>query len=283
MWWCRSDAPPPRRDVRGHAEASAIFGASRKPDAPNFISIQNLAHSYIHQTANVVSQTFWGGFGAVRARAFAEMGGFDERFGRPSVEDIDLGYRLTSAGHLVLLDHHLRVQHLKRWTFPSLVISDVRDRGIPWTQLILASSRVHNDLNLRNRYRICVVLAYLMVLLAAGSLVKPVLAIALLPMAAIVYALNRGFYRFFRGRRGFWFAVRVAPLHFLYHLYNGLSFVVGSTLYLALRYLGLRLPGALPQSPWKGASRAPATIGAVESARLAADPSSRRRNVTLAR
>src|SRR5262249_49320905 len=112
-------------------EASAIFGAyDEEPDAPNFISqYKNLAHSYIHQTANPVSQTFWGGFGAVRASAFAAVGGFDERFGRPTVEDIDLGYRLTASGHTVLIDHLLRVQHLKRWTFGSVLASDVRDRG----------------------------------------------------------------------------------------------------------------------------------------------------------
>ena len=266
-------------------EASAIFGAyDEEPDAPNFISqYKNLAHSYIHQTANVVSQTFWGGFGAVRARAFAAMGGFDERFGRPSVEDIDLGYRLTAAGHLVLLDHQLRVQHLKRWTFTSLLVSDIRDRGIPWTQLILASGRVHNDLNLRNAYRICVVLTYLMVLVAAASLVDGRAAIALVPLAAAVYGLNRGFYRFFRERRGLWFALRVVPMHLLYHLYNGLSFVVGTTLYLVQGYLGLRLPGALPRSPWRGNVRArAAVVSAAESARLASDARSPRRNATLA-
>ena len=265
-------------------EASAIFGAyDETPDALNFISqYKNLAHSYIHQTANVVSQTFWGGFGAVRASAFAAVGGFDERFARPSVEDIDLGYRLTAAGHLVLLDHGLRVQHLKGWTFTSLLVADVRDRGIPWTQLILSSGRVHNDLNIRSAYRISVVLAYLMVAAAAASVVDVRAALALAPLAAVLYALNYRFYRFFKERRGAWFASRVVPLHFLYHLYNGLSFFVGTTLYLTTRYLGVRLPGALPLSPWEGSSGAPATpIGPPESTRLAPDKGTQTQNVTL--
>lgn len=265
-------------------EASAIFGAyDETPDAVNFISqYKNLAHSYIHQTANLVSQTFWGGFGAVRASAFAAMGGFDERFGRPSVEDIDLGYRLTAAGHLVLLDHGLRVQHLKRWTFTSLLVADVRDRGIPWTQLILSSGRVHNDLNIRNAYRICVVLAYLMVAAAAASVVDVRAALALPPLTAVLFALNWRFYRFFKDRRGAWFALRVVPLHFLYHMYNGLSFVVGTTLYLTTRFFGVQLPGALPLSRWQGSSSTPAvTAGPPQNTLLAPDKGTRPRNATL--
>lgn len=255
-------------------EASAIFGAyDETPDATNFISqYKNLAHSYIHQRANIVAQTFWGGFGAVRADAFAAAGGFDERFARPSVEDIDLGYRLTAAGHLVLLDHRLRVQHLKRWTFTSLLVADVRDRGIPWTQLILSSGRVHNDLNIRNAYRISVVLAYLMVAAAAAAVVDVRAALALPPLMAVLSALNWRFYRFFGKRRGAWFALRVVPLHFLYHLYNGLSFLVGTTLYLTTRFVGVQLPGALPLSPWRScSSTSTATTGPPQNTLVASD------------
>ncbi len=134
---------------------------------------------------------------------FVAVGGFDERFSfkRPSVEDIELGHRLVGAGHMVRLDHELRVQHLKRWTFRSLIESDVRDRGIPWTQLILRSNRVHDDLNLRSGYRMSVVPAYTITLCLVGSIFEP-RALLVIPAATVaLLPLNGPFYRFFVRRR----------------------------------------------------------------------------------
>lgn len=234
-------------------DVAAVFGAyDEEPAESNFASqYKNLAHSYIHQVSSPVSQTFWGGFGAVRARALASVGGFDERFGRPSVEDIDLGYRLTAAGHLVLLDHRLRACHLKRWTVGSMIRSDVLDRGIPWTQLILRYGRFHNDLNLRSAYRTCVVLAYLLVGMLALSPFRPLLLVPAFGAIVALIALGRRFYGYFLRQRGLWFTTRVFPLHVLYHLYNGLSFSLGTLLFLARRELDLELPGSLPLSRWE--------------------------------
>jgi GT2 family glycosyltransferase len=96
----------------------------REDCASGFVSqYKNLADSYIHQSSRRVAQSFWAGLGAVRATAFLSVGGFDEPFPRPCVEDIDLGYRLTTAGHRVLLDSAIRGCHLKRWTLRSLVLT----------------------------------------------------------------------------------------------------------------------------------------------------------------
>ncbi|NJR31347.1 glycosyltransferase [bacterium] len=99
-------------------DIAAVFGAyDDAPGHPGFMSqYKNLAHSFIHRTSSTVAQTFWAGFGAVRRDAFLSVGGFDERFERPSVEDIDLGYRLNAAGFRLMLDSTLRCCHLKRWT-----------------------------------------------------------------------------------------------------------------------------------------------------------------------
>jgi glycosyltransferase involved in cell wall biosynthesis len=235
---------------------AAVFGAyDEEPDASNFASqYKNLAHSYIHQVSSPASQTFWAGFGAVRVNAFASIGGFDERFRRPCVEDIDLGYRLTAAGHFVLLDHRLRARHLKRWTIGSMIRSDVMDRGVPWTQLILRFGRFHDDLNLRSAYRACVALAYLLVALLALAPFQPVLLLPALGALVALILLGRKFYGYFIRQRGFWFTARLFPLHLLYHLYNGLSFGVGTLLYLARRELDLELPGSLPLSRWEPAA-----------------------------
>ena len=233
-------------------EIAAVFGAyDEMPAHAGLVSqYKNLAHSYIHQSSATAAQTFWAGFGAVRRSAFEAVGGFDERFSRPSVEDIDLGYRLTAARFSVRLDPSLRACHLKRWTLWSMIVSDIRDRGIPWTQLILRGGRFNSDLNLKSSYRTCVVLAYAGVILTAFGWLEPRLLLAVPVLIATLVVLSHRYYRFFYRRRGLWFVTRVFPLHYLYHLYNGFSFVVGTILYALGRWSRITVPGAIPLEAW---------------------------------
>jgi GT2 family glycosyltransferase len=233
-------------------KTAAVFGAyDEGPADPGFMSqYKNLSHSFIHHTSATRAQTFWAGFGAVRRDAFQQVGGFDERFDRPSVEDIDFGYRLTAAGYEVLLDPLLSASHLKRWTIGAAIASDVRDRGIPWTQLIWRYRALSNDLNLRTEYRWSVVLAYLaLVSLLLAPYDRRVLVT--LPLLIVgLTALHRRYYRFFYQKRGAWFAIRVWAMHVVHDLCNGLSFAIGTGLFFAARYLGVHLPGGLSTESW---------------------------------
>jgi glycosyltransferase involved in cell wall biosynthesis len=233
-------------------DLSAVFGAY--DDAPTdcgFVSqYRNLAHAFVHRSSAADARTFWAGFGAVRRTAFVGVGGFDERFRRPSVEDIDLGYRLTAAGHRVRLDPTLAAGHLKKWTLASVVVSDVRDRGIPWTQLILRYGALNDDLNLRVEDRVSIVLVYLACAALAAAMFDPRAGAAVpLPLAAIVW-LNARYYRFFHRQRGPWFAARAYGMHALHRLCNGVSLACGTALFIVARYLHLQLPGALAIDPW---------------------------------
>jgi len=91
---------------------------------------------------------------------FLKMGGFSAHYKRPSIEDIELGRRLHAAGHRIMLNKRMQVTHLKRWTLWSIIKTDVRDRGVPWTELMLREGSVTNDLNTKVSQRISVVLAY---------------------------------------------------------------------------------------------------------------------------
>lgn len=148
-----------------------VFGSyDTQPGALNILSqYRNLFHHFVHQQGHEEASTFWSGCGAIRRSLFLKMGGFDTNYGQPCIEDIELGVRLRKAGHRILLNKQIQVTHLKRWTFWSMVKTDVRDRGIPWTQLILREAAIPNDLNLKVSQRFSAILAYgILALFAVG-------------------------------------------------------------------------------------------------------------------
>ena len=230
----------------------AAFGAyDEEPSERGFFSqCKNLAHSFIHQRSNREATTFWAGLGAVRASVFAEVGGFDPRFVQPSVEDIDLGYRIRAAGYRIVLEPSIQGTHLKRWTFWSSIVTDVRDRGVPWTQLLNRYRSMRNDLNLTLKYRLAVVMAYALVAALIAAPWWPALLLVGLALLAGLWMIDWPYYRFFASRRGLPFALAWFPFHILHHLCNGISFAIGTCLYAGRRWAGLTLPWALPVTPW---------------------------------
>lgn len=235
-----------RRDLDG------VFGAyDHSPTQRNFMSqYKNLSHAYVHESGDTHASTFWAGLGALRADAFRSVGGFDERFRRPSIEDIELGQRVVAAGGSLRLDVSFRGCHLKRWTLGSIIATDIRARGIPWTQLIHRSQKLSNDLNTTIQLRLsaAVSAALAVALVLAPSTPSAAMTAAIL-LAALV-GLNWRFYRWFARTRGLLFALRVIPVHLLHHLCNCISFVVGTALHLAAR-CGVTLPGTLPRQIWE--------------------------------
>jgi GT2 family glycosyltransferase len=97
----------------------ALFGSyDDTPGAANFMAqYKNLFHHYVHQKSSELASTFWTGCGVIRRAQFLALGGFDlQRYRRPAIEDIDLGYRLKRAGGRIRLVKHVQVKHLKAWT-----------------------------------------------------------------------------------------------------------------------------------------------------------------------
>jgi GT2 family glycosyltransferase len=218
---------------------AAVFGSyDDEPDARNFISqYKNLFHHFTHQTSRAESCSFWGGCGAIRREAFEAIGGFDEqKYPRASIEDIELGFRLSRANFHVRLDPALQVKHLKRWTALSLIKTEILDRAYPWSTLIVSGDAIPDDLNLRWSSRLSAVLAGVLALaipfLFLGHrrfygvpVFDVVLAAALVAFIHIIL-LNREFYRFLLRARGGFFTLRAIPLHLCYYFYSGVTFVV---------------------------------------------------------
>ena len=222
------------RIFQEHPDFDALFGAyDDTPAAANFVAqYKNLFHHYVHQNSNDNASTFWTGCGAIKRSQFLALGGFDaQRFTRPSVEDIDLGYRLKQNGGQIYLAKGVQVKHLKAWTLWSLIKSDVRDRGIPWTRLILKDKAFSSDLNLQTHNRVSVVASYGLLAASLALSIQPQSGFIAVGLALLLLWLNFPLYRFFYQKRGISFTLRVVPIHWLYYLYNGISFGVGLLLH----------------------------------------------------
>jgi glycosyltransferase involved in cell wall biosynthesis len=223
----------------------AMFGSY--DDAPACSGVvsqfRNLLHHHTHTSHPGRAASFWSGCGAIRSAAFFDVGGFDDDFRHPSVEDIELGLRVQAAGGRILLDPAIQCKHHKSWSLRSMVMTDIFRRAVPWTQLILENHDLPVTLNLEWGNRLCGAAALfsaglLPLSIVIGSwwplLVGPVVLLAMAWM-------HLDFYQLCLRRRGIAFACAAFALHWLFYLYSTLTFaavVIGSKVSL---WLG-RLP-----------------------------------------
>ncbi len=231
-----------------YPETDALFGSyDAQPAAQNLISLyRNLLHHYVHQTSTEEASHFWTGLGAVRTSAFKEVGGFDTgRYSR-KCEDIEFGYRLRDRGFQIRLDKSILGTHLKRWTLGSMLRTDLRLRGIPWTHLLLERKTMPADFSLDTRNRNSVIMACLTALLTLASIVQPQALVLVVLCMALFIAINSGFFRFLAKSRGWLFCVRCLPLHLLYYLNAGLAFGLG--------FLGYALAALAPPGQTRSSS-----------------------------
>jgi hypothetical protein len=163
---------------------------------------------------------------------FLRVGGFDTSYARPSIEDVELGCRLTAAGHHIRLVHAAQVTHLKRWTLASFLLADCRDRALPWGRLVRAGHPLPLDLNFTARDRLATGLLALAALALVGALVaKGYWAIALLAGAGAgmlaSLCLDAPFLAFAARRVSPLFALAAALLHLAHRAAGAAGFTLG--------------------------------------------------------
>jgi hypothetical protein len=221
-----------------HEEIAALFGSyDARPRAPGVASrYKNLLHHYVHQHGQREASTFWTGFGAIRPGVFHSFGGFNESY--IHLEDIELGTRLLRAGHRIWLCPDVQVTHLKRWTLGSLLRSDIFDRAIPWSRIILRSGHLPAVLNLDFRSRWSAFAVWVALLLVALAWWWPWAGVGTLLCLAVVGALNADLYRFFWRQGGALFGIAAAGLHIFYLLYSSLVFLLVAGQTMLSRLLG---------------------------------------------
>jgi len=220
-----------------HAEVAAMFGSyDAEPAGPGLVSqFRNLLHHFVHQTARETASTFWAGCGAVRREAFERVGGFDESWTEPSIEDIELGSRLVATGQAIRLEKALQVKHLKQWRLADMLGTDLWRRAVPWSELMFRQRHLVDDLNVKHRDRLSVVIAFVALFAFAAGWRWPLWLGVCAAALALVVVLNGAFFRFLQRQRGVPFAIGAVSLYWMYLLVCGLGFGLGLARYLAGR------------------------------------------------
>ena len=232
LWFVDSDViADPRGAARVQAAfadpgVTAVFGSyDETPPGGWFSRYKNLMHRYYHQTARRTAKTFWAGCGAVRADMFARVGGFDvDTYRVPSIEDIELGYRIHTAGGVICVDPELLGKHLKVWTIRNAIFTDIFRRALPWSRLMIAREGLGDDLNTSRAERMRAVLAGVLILSLPVTALMPCLWG--LPLALLVLAVlaNLRLYKFFLHHLGALRATAAMLYHQIYYVYSAGAF-----------------------------------------------------------
>lgn len=221
-----------RRHFALNPRLDAVFGSyDNKPAAKGLVSkFRNLLHHYTHQINAGPAATFWAGCGAVSRGRFLSLGGFDaETYRLPCIEDIEFGVRLSGADGFILLDPTIQCTHHKRWTLISMLRTDILQRAVPWSRLILSGRELPATLNLTVESRVSGILSLVAASLAILFMVsnfRPLLLVFAIVCFGLILFLNRLFILLLWQRGGASLACVGAPLLWLYYFYSAVVFGV---------------------------------------------------------
>jgi glycosyltransferase involved in cell wall biosynthesis len=229
------------REMESHPEVSAVFGSyDDRPLQKNFFSqYKDLFHHFIHQQSREEATTFWAGCGAVRREAFLRAGGFPKNFKsfplEDVVEDVVLGYKMKEQGAQIRLSKHIQVKHLKKWSFWTLLKTDIFKRAIPWTRFAFQKG-LPSDLNFKFADRASALLVWGLLLSLCLCVRWAWMGIFSLILTSLLACLNRDLYLFFLRKRGFRFASLAMLYHWFYYLYSSFAFFIFSLVLLIQRF-----------------------------------------------
>jgi len=214
--------------------AEALIGSyDDQPANTSLISkYRNLLHHYTHQMGNTKASTFWGACGAVRKNVFQELGGFNTNYAKPSIEDIELGYRIKNAHYRIKLDSSLQVKHLKKWTLRKMVYTDVFLRAKPWTVLLHQHKNWNlQDFNTQREEKIAVGLLAAIGFSMVTAIFHPFALVFSLLLSLSLIVLKRYTYIFFKNHFSAYEMPLLIGLHWIYLFSAGLGGFLGTVEY----------------------------------------------------
>ncbi len=198
-----------------HEGYAAITGRlSPENPYPDFASqYKNLWMAYTYEVLPEEVALFYTSAAAVRRDLFLDLGGFDVRFARPSVEDTAFGQRLGDTGHRVAAEPRLAVLHLKSYRLSDVLRLDyMRARDL--VRVFLArrdeSMKKGNTSSVPTSFILSLPLAPLsFVFLLAGILLLSKLLLALALSSLVLFdSANRGFLSYLKRHKGWLFFLK---------------------------------------------------------------------------
>ncbi len=157
---------------------------------------------------------FYTSAAAARRADFAAMGGFDNNYTGASItEDIDLGQRFLTAGHVLVSEKRLLVEHVKHYSWRDLFKTDFARAGA-LTKILLRKKLANRGAKQKYYasvpwyFALGVPLSWLCVAGLLAALLWPPALLAALACFLGVVLLNWPFVRFMRQQRGWLFFVQ---------------------------------------------------------------------------
>lgn len=213
-------------------EISAFFCSYQKGTIPtNFFSVyKNYVHYYTHQISSEDATTFCSGYGGIKREVFLAIGGFDEHY--RNLEDIEMGYRLHQAGHRILLRKDIQLTHCKHYSLKGLITSDLFQRAIPWTKIMLDKRIYRADLNTRVNNVLSVPVAFLILFVLPFIFINATFLLLFIGLWIAFCTLNIDFYRLVFRERGVWFTAKTILMNWFTYIYSGIGLLMGVMAFL---------------------------------------------------
>ena len=178
---------------------SAVFGIyTQKPGTDGLLTLyQNFyAHKSIRDTKEHTCM-FYSYCAAIKKHIFLKVGGFDETWRRPTVEDVQLGLRLCEKGYRIYLNKNIQVVHHANFNIKRF-IKNYFYKSLDLSKLMLSRKRLSLDNEgWTNRKNLISLIAGLSIpLFFISSFFSGWFMLPFLLALPIFLGMNMGFYRF---------------------------------------------------------------------------------------
>ncbi len=191
----------------------------RKGHAPDYNALKN---QYTLYSANPYCDYFTTQMGAIRKKIFKKVGGFDERFKSPVIEDIEFGMKLSKRkifiNKKVIIGHH--------FPFFGQIFKKYLKRAFLFTEVVKTKKRL-NSAHTTSRWMISVILALVNFILLLFSWLNPLIFFLFLFSFLLFFLFNIGLFKFAVQKRGALYLFETIFFEYVFSIAIGMGGVVG--------------------------------------------------------
>jgi len=202
---------------------------------------ENLYMHYMYAGYRGTIPIFYTSAAAIERQVFEKVGGFDEHYTSPGIEDMAYGRHLLRQGCAVRLEPRLAVTHKKEFTLVQLLRINFR-KAAGTARLMLRTrgrKRLERPVSADWGFLLSIPLTLLALIGAMLNIViqSVTLFVGSFALLLLTLVLNRGFLAFLRQERGIGFVIASLPLLWLNFLGYGLGIAWGGVSYVfGVRY-----------------------------------------------